>query len=189
MEVSSCDLSNWLGFAARARVPQSAEARVTAGSRSGVCPDSALDQPGCRGGCPALGAHSAFRGLVVLGEHGQGGGAPPAGQRGQLSSVFPSDGRSLAPPGSCSEDELCCKLLPLTVPPGPPLRKSGLKALGGGEDEASLLLGLRPCGIMQHGQQGLKVVLTEGCFGGSRRLLLPQTPTQARLSVFLHLCG
>ena len=77
-------------------------------------------------------------------------------------------------------------LLPLAVPLGPPLRKRGLKALGGGEDKASLLLRLRPGGIVQHGQQGLKVILAKGCFQGSRKLLLLQTPTQDRVSVFLH---
>lgn len=61
--------------------------------------------------------------------------------------------------------------------------------MGSGEAEASLVLGVRPCGIVQHGQQVLKLVLTEGCFQGSRRLLLPQMPTRIRLCVFFPLCG
>lgn len=127
--------------------------------------------------------------LWCLVSMGKAVGPRPQGREDSFLPSFQVTGGPWRPLDLAQERELCCMLLLLAVPPGPPLRKSGLKALGGGEDEASLLLGLRPCGIMQHGQQGLKVVLTEGCFGGSRRLLLPQTPTQARLSVFLHLCG
>ena len=61
--------------------------------------------------------------------------------------------------------------------------------MGSGEDQASPVLGLRPCGIVQHGQEGLKLVLTEGCLQGSRRLVLPQMPTRERLCVILPLCG
>lgn len=61
--------------------------------------------------------------------------------------------------------------------------------MGAGEDEASLLLGLRPCGIVKHGQQGVKLLLAEGCFQGSRGLLVPQMPTRKSVCVFLHLCG